>query len=182
MLVHICLYFGFKATQTASDIGLNDCVVDKRGKRVHQQHGEHGSFRITVVVGAYKHCYDSDKEAVYVFARICARCALAFTALSLKPLQTANADADKMKQILASVHIAPAKSDIITIVFSVHGSLSGFYDVDGFEGTLLEEVQTGELVAERRLLYLCAKTRSLRQDEADTGVSPYRSRQKRHNN
>ena len=40
--------------------------------------------------------------------------ALAFTALSLKPLQTANADADKMKQILASVHVAPAKSDIIT--------------------------------------------------------------------
>lgn len=38
---------------------------------------------------------------------------LAFTALSLKPLQTANADADKMKQILASVHIAPDKADII---------------------------------------------------------------------
>ncbi|MDE6113796.1 MAG: NADH:ubiquinone reductase (Na(+)-transporting) subunit C [Muribaculum sp.] len=38
---------------------------------------------------------------------------LAFTALSLKPLQTANADADKMKQILASVHITPAKADVI---------------------------------------------------------------------
>lgn len=39
---------------------------------------------------------------------------LAITALSLKPLQTANADADKMKQILASVHIVPEKSEIIT--------------------------------------------------------------------
>ncbi len=39
---------------------------------------------------------------------------LAFTALSLKPLQTANADADKMKQILSSVHIAPAKADVIS--------------------------------------------------------------------
>lgn len=38
---------------------------------------------------------------------------LAFTALSLKPLQTANADADKMKQILTSVHITPDKADII---------------------------------------------------------------------
>ncbi len=38
--------------------------------------------------------------------------ALAFTAMSLKPLQTDNADADKMKQILASVHIAPDKSGI----------------------------------------------------------------------
>lgn len=38
---------------------------------------------------------------------------LAFTALSLKPLQTANADADKMKQILTSVHVTPAKTDVI---------------------------------------------------------------------
>ncbi|MCM1093561.1 MAG: NADH:ubiquinone reductase (Na(+)-transporting) subunit C [Lachnospiraceae bacterium] len=38
--------------------------------------------------------------------------ALAFTAMSLKPLQTDNADADKMKQILASVHIVPEKSEI----------------------------------------------------------------------
>lgn len=38
--------------------------------------------------------------------------ALAFTAMSLKPLQTDNADADKMKQILASVHIAPDKAGI----------------------------------------------------------------------
>lgn len=39
--------------------------------------------------------------------------ALAFTALSLKPLQVDNANADKMRQILASVHISPAQGEII---------------------------------------------------------------------
>ncbi len=38
--------------------------------------------------------------------------ALAFTAMSLKPQQQANADADKMRQILASVHIVPAEGEI----------------------------------------------------------------------
>ena len=39
--------------------------------------------------------------------------ALAFTSISLKDRQQANADADKMRQILASVNITPDKSDII---------------------------------------------------------------------
>ncbi len=39
--------------------------------------------------------------------------ALAFTALSLKPQQTANANADKMKQILTSVNLTPAKDQVI---------------------------------------------------------------------
>ena len=38
--------------------------------------------------------------------------ALSITALSLKPLQTDNANADKMKQILASVHIVAENSDV----------------------------------------------------------------------
>lgn len=38
--------------------------------------------------------------------------ALAFTALSLKPLQNDNAAADKMKQILASVHIVAGNDNI----------------------------------------------------------------------
>lgn len=38
--------------------------------------------------------------------------ALAFAAMSLKPRQQANADADKMKQILASVHIVPDASAV----------------------------------------------------------------------
>ena len=40
--------------------------------------------------------------------------ALAFTALSLKPQQTANANADKMKQILTSVNLTPAKDQVIS--------------------------------------------------------------------
>ncbi len=40
--------------------------------------------------------------------------ALAFTALSLKPLQEDNANADKMRQILASVHVSPAPGDVIS--------------------------------------------------------------------
>lgn len=39
--------------------------------------------------------------------------ALAIISTSLKPLQQANSDADKMRQILASVHIVPEKGDII---------------------------------------------------------------------
>lgn len=39
--------------------------------------------------------------------------ALAFTSSSLRPRQQANIDADKMKQILSSVHIVPEKSEII---------------------------------------------------------------------
>ncbi len=38
--------------------------------------------------------------------------ALAYAAMSLKPLQQANADADKMKQILASVRIVPADGHV----------------------------------------------------------------------
>lgn len=37
---------------------------------------------------------------------------LALTAMALKPKQTANAEADKMKQILAAVHIAPADGQV----------------------------------------------------------------------
>lgn len=39
--------------------------------------------------------------------------ALAFTSISLKPRQQANADADKMRQILASVNIYPESDNII---------------------------------------------------------------------
>lgn len=40
--------------------------------------------------------------------------ALAFTSLSLRGRQTENADMDKMRQILASVHIIPAKGEVTT--------------------------------------------------------------------
>lgn len=40
--------------------------------------------------------------------------ALALVAMSLKPLQKANEDADKMRQILASVHIVPGDGEILS--------------------------------------------------------------------
>ena len=39
--------------------------------------------------------------------------ALAFTAMSLRSRQQANADADKMRQILASVLVTPESGDVI---------------------------------------------------------------------
>lgn len=39
--------------------------------------------------------------------------ALAFTSMRLRPMQEANMDADKMRQILASVRIVPAEGDIL---------------------------------------------------------------------
>lgn len=44
--------------------------------------------------------------------------ALALTAMALKPRQQANADADKMRQILASVHITADASDVIDVFAS----------------------------------------------------------------
>lgn len=43
--------------------------------------------------------------------------ALAYAAMSLKPRQQANADADKMKQILASVHVATQAGDDVVSLF-----------------------------------------------------------------
>lgn len=41
--------------------------------------------------------------------------ALALTAMALKPMQQANADADKMRQILSAVHITADKDKIISV-------------------------------------------------------------------
>lgn len=46
--------------------------------------------------------------------------ALAWVATALKPEQTRNADADKMKQILAAVHIAPGNSNMVAETFEKH--------------------------------------------------------------
>lgn len=46
--------------------------------------------------------------------------ALAWVATALKPEQTRNANADKMKQILAAVHVAPANSTLIAETFDKH--------------------------------------------------------------
>lgn len=46
--------------------------------------------------------------------------ALAWVATALKPEQIRNADADKMKQILAAVHIAPGSSSMVAETFNKH--------------------------------------------------------------
>lgn len=57
--------------------------------------------------------------------------ALAFTALSLKPQQTANANADKMKQILASVHVTATAGDDVAAEFARYIPESFAVDADG---------------------------------------------------
>lgn len=45
---------------------------------------------------------------------------LAFTAMALKPRQTDNANADKQRQILASVHIAPEKGQSVKALYETY--------------------------------------------------------------
>lgn len=86
---------------------------------------------------------------------------LAFTAMSLKEKQDTNADADKMKQILASVHIASDDSNVVqlydsliisTPVVNTDGRQIGD---DAFEVNL--QAQTKFKDASQRLLpvYVC---------------------------
>jgi len=56
--------------------------------------------------------------------------ALAFTALKLKNLQQENIDADKMRQILASVHVVPER-DCIVAEFGKTVVEQPVYDVEG---------------------------------------------------
>lgn len=58
--------------------------------------------------------------------------ALAFTSMSLRDRQQANIDADKMRQILASVHIVPQKADILSD-FDRYVTRSFLVDADGNE-------------------------------------------------
>lgn len=81
--------------------------------------------------------------------------ALAFASMSLKDKQQANIDADKMRQILASVHIVPEKADIISdydryITRSFIVDDSGKHlDGDAFGVNVAAQ---SKLPAERRLL------------------------------
>ncbi|ANU63819.1 NADH:ubiquinone reductase (Na(+)-transporting) subunit C [Muribaculum intestinale] len=86
--------------------------------------------------------------------------ALAFTSLGLKSRQQENINADKMKQILASVHITPAKDSVTTdfdryitrsfIVNSLGDELPG----NAFDVNTAEEAK--KPVAERQLpVYEC---------------------------
>lgn len=87
--------------------------------------------------------------------------ALAFTAMSLRPLQTENANADKMKQILASVRITPAQEEVLAdfdryiteqIVVDEQGDKIG---TDAF-GVNVEKESKIAATADRKLpVYVC---------------------------
>lgn len=74
--------------------------------------------------------------------------ALAFTSISLKGRQQANADADKMRQILASVNIYPASDSIIadynkyvTAAYAVDAEGHRIEGVDAFSINVAREVK-----------------------------------------
>lgn len=82
--------------------------------------------------------------------------ALAFTAISLKPLQQANADADKMRQILASVSVEATGSDVIkaydeyiksTFVVDENGN-----KVEGADAFAVDVAKQSKEAASKRLL------------------------------
>lgn len=82
--------------------------------------------------------------------------ALAFTAISLKPLQQANADADKMRQILASVSVEATGSDVIkaydeyiksTFVVDENGN-----KVEGADAFAVDVAKQSKEAASERLL------------------------------
>ncbi len=87
--------------------------------------------------------------------------ALAFTAMSLKDRQTENADADKMKQILQSVHVTSDRATIvedyhkyITSTLVVNSAGEEIEGIDAFSVNVTAE--TKKPVADRQLpIYIC---------------------------
>lgn len=82
--------------------------------------------------------------------------ALAFTAISLKERQQANADADKMGQILASVDIHPS-SDSVAIAYETHIVESYAVDIrgnriDGVDAFDVDVAKQSKLPVEERVL------------------------------
>lgn len=82
--------------------------------------------------------------------------ALAFTAISLKPLQQANADADKMRQILASVSIEATDGDVIA-AYNEYIKSSFVVDeagnvVDGADAFTVDVAKQSKKTADERLL------------------------------
>ena len=87
--------------------------------------------------------------------------ALAFTAISLKPRQHANADADKMRQILASVSVETSGEDIIATYNKYITSAFVVDDkgnrVDGTDAFTVDVAKQSKETADMRLLpvYQC---------------------------
>lgn len=87
--------------------------------------------------------------------------ALAFTAMSLKDRQLENADADKMKQILQSVHIATERATVVDEFHRYITSSTVVNDkgeiIDGVEAFSVNVAQEAKKAAADRLLpvYIC---------------------------
>lgn len=86
---------------------------------------------------------------------------LALAAMVLKPLQQHNADADKMKQILASVHITPAEDSVIEdfgryitaqYVVDVQGRVIGS---DAFGVDVAAQIKIADAAQRRLPIYEC---------------------------
>lgn len=86
---------------------------------------------------------------------------LALAAMVLKPLQQHNADADKMKQILASVHITPAEDSVIEdfdryitaqYVIDVQGRVIGS---DAFGVDVAAQTKIADAAQRRLPIYKC---------------------------
>ena len=86
--------------------------------------------------------------------------ALAFTAMSLKSRQQDNANADKMRQILASVHITPQNTDV-TALYDKYITNSFIVNSDGKKVTGnafdVDVATQSKTAADKRLLpvYVC---------------------------
>ena len=87
--------------------------------------------------------------------------ALAFTAMSLKEKQTENADADKMRQILQSVHLTTERATVVedykkyitsTIVVNINGE-----QVEGADAFAINVANEAKKPADQRQLpvYIC---------------------------
>lgn len=87
--------------------------------------------------------------------------ALAFTAMSLKPRQQANLDANKMRQIMASVHITAEKGENIIDIYREHITESFIIRedgarVDGAAFNVNTTIESKKPAAERLLpVYVC---------------------------
>lgn len=86
---------------------------------------------------------------------------LAVTAMALKDKQQVNADADKMKQILASVHVAATDNDVVelyhryvteTLVVDGEGNVTGN---DAFDINVQNETKMSDVGARRLPVYVC---------------------------
>lgn len=96
--------------------------------------------------------------------------ALAFTAISLKDRQQANADADKMSQILASVNLHPA-ADSVAIAY--RGTIVDSYAVN-FRGERVEGVEAFDVdVAEQSKLPVEQRVLPVFVARLDNGADKY---------